>query len=97
VREPYVATSLAVLVGPYPTDVASQPAPADAQWPGDDLASRTAVDKFGARCITVSGAELAKVYPVVRNARANARWHSGAKTYQLTFRPELPDEHVCAP
>jgi hypothetical protein len=94
-NERYAAASLAVLIAAYPALAAGDVTPTDQDWPGTDLGSRPSVEKFGLRCITVEGAELARVAPVVQKARANARWHSGARAYQLTFRPELPDEHLC--
>jgi hypothetical protein len=94
--ESYTARSLAVLVGPYPAAAPGDIKPEDLTWTGSDLGTRPAVAQFGERCIAVEGAELATMAPTIQAARSNARWHSGAKAYALTFRPQLPDERPCA-
>jgi hypothetical protein len=56
-------------------------------WPLGDLA--------GTECTVVSGAELPAVLDEVGTAREDVRWQSAGESYQLHFRPLLPDEQTC--
>jgi hypothetical protein len=49
----------------------------------------------GFRCAVVTGGDLADVRRVAQRASADARWRSGSLTYQVVFRPLLPDDPGC--
>jgi hypothetical protein len=56
-------------------------------WPLGDLA--------GADCGVHTGRDLATVLDAARRAREGDPWLSGNATYQVDFRPLLPDERTC--
>lgn len=59
------------------------------EWPLDDLADARA------GCLVVSGDDLTAVLEAARSARGGDRWESAGATYDLEFRPLLPDQHDC--
>jgi hypothetical protein len=78
----YEPAVLAVLVRP------SDSTDGDARtWPLGDLA--------GIDCGVYTGSDLATVLDVARGAREGDRWTSRNATYQIDFRPLLPDERTC--
>jgi hypothetical protein len=78
----YEPATLAVLVRPADTTGGDVRA-----WPLADLA--------GIDCVALSGADRTAVLDAARTAGAGDTWTSGDATYQLTFRPLLPDERSC--
>jgi hypothetical protein len=78
----YEPAAFAVLVRP------SDSTDEDARtWPLGDLA--------GIDCGVYTGSDLATVLDLARVAREGDRWTSGNATYQIAFRPLLPDERAC--
>jgi hypothetical protein len=90
----YRPQSLAALAHPYvrPSDgLPEQPRPVD--WPGPALPG-TPLGTAG--CVTVSGADAAKVLQAAAGATAITPWQSGGRSWSIRFRPLLPDESGCA-
>jgi hypothetical protein len=78
----YEPSALAVLIRPSDATEGETH-----DWPLGDLA--------GAQCVVFRGADLAAVLDAARTAREDARWLSAGQSYQLVFRPLLPDERSC--
>jgi hypothetical protein len=62
-------------------------------WPLHDLGDGASVN--GGRCVTY-GSPLDQVIDLGRHGPSGGRWASGGATYQVFFRPLLPDENGCA-
>ncbi|MBV9845527.1 MAG: hypothetical protein JOZ47_10690 [Kutzneria sp.] len=62
-------------------------------WPLEPLDGGSAVN--GGRCLAYSGPSLDRTLALGRAARPGALWTSGGATYQVFFRPLLPDESDC--
>jgi hypothetical protein len=97
-EQPYEPAALAAIATPY---VAPDPAtvgkeqPAVA-WPGPALPG-TAVGKgLETGCVTVTGADTAKVLAAADKANAATPWTSGGRKWTVNLRPLLPDETGCA-
>jgi hypothetical protein len=56
-------------------------------WPLGDLA--------GTDCVVFTGSDLGSVVAAARAAREGEAWTSAGASYDLDFRPLLPDEHSC--
>ncbi|MGI8683888.1 MAG: hypothetical protein ACR2MO_02090 [Acidimicrobiales bacterium] len=91
---PYKAAAVSVLVRPY-TEPDSGPAPGQATWPLADLGTG-GKEQLGGRCLGFTGADAERVLAAAGAARSNTRWRSGAGTWALSFRPELPGSQPCA-
>ena len=78
----YAPLALAVLVRPSDATAGTTRA-----WPLGDLA--------GTDCAVYTDSDLVTVLDVARDARDDDPWTSGNATYQLDFRPLLPDERTC--
>lgn len=96
---PYRATAVSVLVRPYAEvdrgGLAAEPPPAEVEWPLADLATGGR-EQFGGRCLGFTGDDAERVLAAAAGARADARWRSGATSWWLVFRPELPAAEPCA-
>jgi hypothetical protein len=88
----YEPTGVAVII--RPSDSTEGEARA---WPLDDLAGLG--DPYerlaGATCKVFDRGQLAAVLEVARPARDADRWESAGASYNLQFRPLLPDERGC--
>jgi len=95
---PYMPTAVAILILATGTNPVAGPAPAARDWPLGDLA--TAGEPFGkgsgARCLVVTGDDLTRTLTATNTAGATDAWRANGATYELTFRPLLPDERGCA-
>jgi len=60
-------------------------------WPLGPLGSGTSVN--GGHCVVFRAAEVGDL---ARHRPADGRWSSGGNSYQVYFRPLLPDEGNCA-
>jgi hypothetical protein len=93
---PYEYKSIAVFsraVDPKATTDPTDVQPNKLDWPLADLSTLgTAVDPAGYRRAVISGQELTKLQPLLRDATAITLWTSGQTAYNLYFRPLLPDE-----
>ena len=78
----YETTSLAVLV--RPTDTTDGDVHA---WPLGDLGDT--------RCVVLTGADAATAIAAARGTSDGDAWTSAGASYDLDFRPLLPDEHDC--
>jgi hypothetical protein len=78
----YEPTAVAVLVRPSDSTDGDVHA-----WPLGDLT--------GTDCLVLSGDDVATAVAAARTARAGDRWTSAGATYDLDFRPLLPDERSC--
>ncbi|MEV4703118.1 hypothetical protein [Actinoplanes sp. NPDC049316] len=94
--EPYRSVSLAALARPYtPADEAPvSPAPTR-QWPGPALPGAVVATDGRITCTVVTGAEADRVRDAAAQASVLTPWRSGDKTWDVTFRPLLPDESAC--
>lgn len=93
---PYQPTAVEVYALPYLEGDVEGPQPETRDWP---LLDRTITPGTGDEypCVTVSGADLGPVLEAAKTARENTRWRSRGETYELVFRPLLPDERGCGP
>jgi len=93
---PYEYKALAVFsraLDPNSTTESTDVQPNKLQWPLADLSTLgSAVDPVGYRRAVVSGQELTQLQPLLDKATAITLWTSGQATYNLSFRPLLPDE-----
>jgi hypothetical protein len=98
-EEPYPFEELRIYTAPAnPTDDAEDLEPSFQEWPLEGSLS-----EFGrpielppsARCGTVTGAELDTLLTAARKATERTFWTSEDLSYQLLFRPLLPDETGC--
>ena len=87
---PYRFDALAVVVAPGSADPGVQALP----WPGPALPSQD-VEVDSASCTVVRGADLPPVLEAVSQARLHTPWTDGERTWNLRFRPLLPDETSC--
>lgn len=78
----YESATLAVLV--RPTDMGDGNVHA---WPLGDLA--------GTDCVLLTGADVTTAMTAARSAHDGDTWTSAGATYDLDFRPLLPDEQSC--
>jgi hypothetical protein len=76
-----------------PVDDATGPVVA---WPLSDLATAGETAQLAARCVIVSGHDVATVLPLAKQSRFDTHWHSGDSDWRLVFRPLLPHERTCA-
>lgn len=63
-------------------------------WPGPALLGQD-VKTHGTTCTVVRGADLPPVLEAVGQARLLTPWSDGGRTWDLRFRPLLPDENTC--
>ena len=95
-EEPYEPTELRIYVTEVRTDPELEQQPLE--WPLD-----TPLSAFGEpdanlpdyRCGTVTGEDLAAVWPLAQQANELTPWVSEGDEHGLAFRPLLPDEHGC--
>jgi len=91
--QPYRPAAVAALASRWvrPSDgPAERLRPVD--WPGPALPG-TPLGTVG--CVTVSGADAAKVLAAAADATTVTPWRSGGKIWTVRFRPLLPDETGC--
>jgi hypothetical protein len=104
--QPYAPMALQVFVSPGQDAGPGAPSPISVAWP-----LTTSLDAFGdpvgagsggggvrpsdLRCGVVTGADLATLTPLFAKADQSTMWTSAGKPYQLTVRPQLPDETTC--
>jgi hypothetical protein len=94
--EPYAYTALKVFS--LAVDPSTSPDPNDVQpnelvWPLGDLSTLgESVMPEGYRAVVVSGTDLATLQPLLAQATEITLWTSGARQYNLFFRPLLPNE-----
>jgi len=79
----YAAAAIAVLV--RPSDATNGDTHA---WPLGDLA--------GTDCVVLNGSDATTVLDAARTAHEGDVWESAGATYDVAFRPLLPDERTCA-
>ena len=92
---PYEAQTWAALAQPFtaPDDgLPKQPAVA---WPGPALPGSYLNPNIKIGCVEVTGEDLPPVLAAAGAATAVTPWTSGGNTFQITFRPLLPDESGC--
>lgn len=97
-ERPYEMSALRVFVRPYgevPDSTLEQP---PVGWPLAEPLARFG-SRFGGladtRCGVVEEAELASVLAIAQATNELTPWRSAGATYQLIFRPLLPDESGC--
>ena len=92
---PYEYSALAVYsqaVDPTVSTDSTDIMPGRLDWPLANLGTAGEAVAQGFRRVVVSGADLAKLQPVLAKATAITLWKSGGSEYNLFFRPLLPDE-----
>lgn len=87
---PYQFDALAVVMAPGSADDDLEALP----WPGPALPGQDAKIN-GSSCTVVRGADLAPVLEAASQARLQTPWTDGGRTWDLRFRPLLPDESTC--
>lgn len=87
-------TALRVVANETTANPDENPRPGEMDWPLGSLAT-SAGGGNDARCFVIAGDDLAKVLPRARKATQNTVWHSDGKSYNVQFRPQLPDEQGC--
>jgi hypothetical protein len=89
----YDPHAVAVLSRPFLLDVETR----RRDWPLGDLAEhgRPYRGDTDTRCAVYTGDDRDALLAAAHDARENDRWISGDESYQLTFRPLLPDERGC--
>jgi len=93
----YQPTAVAVVASPWVKPAGDLPsAPAATPWPGPALPGTLLQPEGKVGCLTVTGDEASKVLAAAENANQNTPWTSGSATWNVTFRPLLPDEAGCA-
>jgi hypothetical protein len=97
-EQPYEPVALAAIATPY---VAPDPATAGKEqpavaWPGPALPGTSVGKGLETGCVTVGGADTAKVLAAADKANAATPWTSGARKWTVILRPLLPDETDCA-
>jgi hypothetical protein len=97
-EQPYKPVALAAIASPY---VAPDPATIgkeqpEVAWPGPALPGTSVGKGLETGCVTVSGAESAKVLAAADKANAGTPWASGGRKWTVILRPLLPDEADCA-
>jgi len=93
----YAPQSLAAIAQPWtkPTqDLVSTPPVVS--WIGPALPGEVVEGGNQQGCVTVTGADAAKLLTAAKTANQNTPWKSGKDTWRVTFRPLLPDESGCA-
>jgi hypothetical protein len=89
----YQFTSLAAFSTPAAAGGATDVQPNKLDWPLADLSTAgEAVQPEGFRKVVVTGADLEKLRPLFGQATEITVWNSGGKSYNVFFRPLLPDE-----
>jgi hypothetical protein len=91
---PYPVSSLAAVATAYrPPDPSILPAPPPVAWPGPPLPG----DPVGADvgCVSVTGDAAKAVLTATAVANSATPWTSGGATWNVRFRPLLPDETAC--
>ncbi|GAA4451995.1 hypothetical protein [Phytohabitans houttuyneae] len=96
-EQQYQATTLAAVASPYVAPDAAtvgkeQPAVA---WPGPALPGTSVGKGLDTGCVTVSGADTAKVLAAADKANAATPWTSNGRKWTVILRPLLPDEKDC--
>lgn len=97
-EQAYQPVALAAIATPY---VAPDPAtigkeqPAVA-WPGPALPGTSVGKGLETGCVTVAGADTAKVLAAADKANAATPWTSDGRKWTVILRPLLPDEADCA-
>ncbi|GAA4712964.1 hypothetical protein Prum_058090 [Phytohabitans rumicis] len=94
--ETYPVTALAAIASPW---VAADGAPGkqpEIAWPGPQLPGTAVGSGLDTGCVTVTGADTAKVLTAAAKANAITPWSSGGKRWTVMLRPLLPDESSCA-
>jgi len=97
-EQPYKSDALAAIASPY---VAPDPATAgkgqpEVAWPGPALPGTSVGKGLETGCVTVTGADTAKVLAAADKANAATPWTSGGRKWTVILRPLLPDEADCA-
>jgi len=100
--EPYPIERLQLIVAPPNPN--AEPDPAPAEWPLEtalaDLGDPTdfgglSYPEASTRCAVLDGDDAATVVDLLRAPTPPAAWTSDGETFQVLFRPLLPDETGC--
>ncbi|CAA9531823.1 MAG: hypothetical protein AVDCRST_MAG73-1022 [uncultured Thermomicrobiales bacterium] len=100
--EPYAIERLQLIVAPPNPN--AEPVPDPAEWPLDtplaDLGDPADVGgisypEASARCAVLAGEDAAALVDLLRAENPPAAWTSDGETFQVLFRPLLPDETGC--
>jgi hypothetical protein len=96
-EQPYEPAALAAIATPYtaPDPAIGKDQP-EVAWPGPALPGTPVGKGLETGCVTVSGADTAKVLAAADKANAATPWTSGGRKWTVLLRPLLPDEKECA-
>ncbi len=89
---PYQGDSVAVLARPYANTGDPQLSAPKKAWPGPKLPGAYLNPAVKIGCVVVTGAQTKTVVSAAKTASQITPWTAGYATWQLTFRPLLPDE-----
>ncbi|MGN9911085.1 hypothetical protein ACTMTJ_26355 [Phytohabitans sp. LJ34] len=97
-EQAYEPVTLAAIASPY---VAPDPATVGKEqtavaWPGPALPGTSVGKGLETGCVTVTGADTAKVLAAAGKANAATPWTSDGRKWTVILRPLLPDEAGCA-
>jgi hypothetical protein len=97
-EQPYKPAALAAIATPYvaPDRATVGQEQPEVAWPGPALPGTPAGKGLETGCVTVSGADTAKVLAAADKANAATPWTSGGRKWTVNLRPLLPDETGCA-
>ncbi|MET7421832.1 hypothetical protein [Dactylosporangium sp. NPDC005555] len=65
-------------------------------WPGPALPGEAYADRPGVHCVSATGEQAALILAAAGKANSRTPWRSAGSSWQVTFRPFLPDEATCA-
>jgi hypothetical protein len=95
-QQSYQPTALAAIASPWVAGDASTGKQPEIAWPGPQLPGKPVGSGLDTGCVTVTGADTAKVLTAAAKANAITPWTSGGKKWTVTLRPLLPDESDCS-
>ncbi|MEV4509784.1 hypothetical protein AB0K00_12590 [Dactylosporangium sp. NPDC049525] len=65
-------------------------------WPGPALPGEAFTDRPSVHCVSATGEEGKQILAAAGKANSRTPWASAGSSWQVTFRPFLPDESTCA-
>ncbi|GAA3225935.1 hypothetical protein ACFO1B_32700 [Dactylosporangium siamense] len=95
---PFVAKGVAAVAVPWAEMGGDQGVPPQAPvaWPGPALPGEAVADRPGVHCAGATGEESSRILAAAGKANSRTPWTSAGSSWQVTFRPFLPDESTCA-
>jgi hypothetical protein len=94
--QPYTAHAVVAVAGPWqkPQEDGVSPPPAQA-WPGPALPGKPVGADQAVGCVTATGDAATAVLAAAKDAKQTTPWTAADRSWQVWFRPLLPDEVDC--